>query len=868
MKSKRLLCVVLCIMMVIGIMPVMNLTVSADSTYYVGRWYSAPTYEVTTEYGPSTWSFEESAPSMVKYNENFKKMRFTKPGKVTIVTNWYKTDVIGSTLKPRYGSFENKYEAIMPTAESIDSTSITVESAEFIGGNLFPKFYVRNKGSEYIETTEAYYTSGNVDYYVYDRLPLVVAGKKERVQVKIIPIYGYYFDKNKQYDVTYNGNKYKAYVMEEKDSHDMPINYLIAYVDVTFSGGVICDAFISDLDVPVNGDSVFDKTAYIGDHCDVTQIEYYLDGEDPTVVKYGDELTIRVYVKGDENHTFKEGGTAYWKDAGLFSLPGVKQNTNTGYFDFTFKVNANNAQIINTVVLNVKQPYESQSAQSRELSSATYGVVPYGEAEWTFWSTNMAGFTCDVKAGFKLSDNEEFYVLNPDFAEEGTVYINGVKATRITEDKSNPGVYYAEASLEVVKYGRTVTVGTEQVDISNNFSNYELNRPSASNYVTFFDGNNQYLGSEAKHIGGSGVKYTFDIPENAVYGKLMLWQDNGSIKPLAEPIHVEVPVPPITAYIENEFITVDDGEVVDVSVSASGGKGKYIYQWQYRYYNYDKLDWTSWENVSADGKLGEIFKGDLGANTIQVKGSVNNFSKDELRLRCIVKDSYGYSDVTDNVAKVEVDEIPIEAVISTSAVAVPYGESIDINAIAYYGGGNYTYEWYYTENDTNWFKISLLDGYQNWFEGEKTAKLTIKAPSISGKPEGLKVRCQIKSDNNWTIKTDSCVIAIDKNSFYVDLVQSAYSIKENGLALIMADVKGGQSPYKCEWQFKEHGSAGNWLKAIDYPAVFRNTDSNSIFIGVVADKKTYPNGIDICCIVTDEKGTVRTSSKNTYIRFE
>ena len=320
MKIKRLLSALLCLTLVIGLIPAMSLTASAEiicSSYYVfmnetqnykvGQTASIPASRYTadlasSDYGvQNTYTYSFSDSSMVKVSGE--KVTFVKEGTLTLtVKHKQKFERTGKT------SSHTDTIKINVTSEPIQTTNIKLDSGAFSGGKEFPAFTVVNDENCYVE--EATFYKEMADYYVGDTLPSYRAGTTiNYVSITLKPKTGYFFGwggtndgkshESNVYTVEYKGKKYKPYVV-----HDQINSELHVYVDVTFEEGQIYATTFKDLDAPYHCGPL-DKTVTTNSDVELVSVKYTMFNKELTEFKKGDTVGITVRVKSkDPKNTF------------------------------------------------------------------------------------------------------------------------------------------------------------------------------------------------------------------------------------------------------------------------------------------------------------------------------------------------------------------------------------------------------------------------------------------------------------------------------------------------------------------------------------------------------------------------------------
>ena len=343
----------------------MSITVSSkpDQTCYVGQVINLPQ-------GPSN-SYDDAhdnytiSDTTIAQLQGENKLKFLKSGVVTVTNKWQLWD--GENPTPKTGTIIRTYE--VKNLSAIPSTTIDLDSGAFVGGGVFPKFTVP-VGSEY-KVSSVSFNREMTDYTVGDRLPMYGAGTSVYLEVSVVAEEGYCFDTKKTYTITYKGTEYEATPIKNGNlCTELAVN-----MTVNFIGGQIYNPVITGLETPVHRGTPDTKVS-LGKNCMVTNVTYYDAATDNEIFSYDykDEIYVRVAIQVIDDYIFVEGGEAYWTEADINSLPGVKTSETTGYFDFPYVVGAEKSQIIRNVSLSVETPVAGAAA-SGTLSCNTKGVL-------------------------------------------------------------------------------------------------------------------------------------------------------------------------------------------------------------------------------------------------------------------------------------------------------------------------------------------------------------------------------------------------------------------------------------------------------------------------------------------------------------
>ena len=216
------------------------------------------------------------------------------------------------------------------------------------------------------------------------------------------------------------------------------------------------DIIITGLDAPCHNGAL-DRTFKVTDTAIPVSVSYKMFGRDLGKYAAGDLIGVEVRVRSADGSHFVDGCRAYWSETGLWSQPLTKVSKTEAVYTFPYTVQARPDQIIDTVTLEVNEPVIG--ARPDEMNA--YSMTPGIEVTALTWDPSPAKFeeasAYTAKVKFCLAD--EAHVFADDFAQSGTVLINGkpaalaaVKAIGTGKDKFAP-VYYT-ASLQIpARYG-------------------------------------------------------------------------------------------------------------------------------------------------------------------------------------------------------------------------------------------------------------------------------------------------------------------------------------------------------------------------------------------------------------------------------
>lgn len=527
MKIKRLLSTLICLILVIGLIPVMSLTASAAMTACVGDVITLPESNVENSYGPAIDEYSISDETVAEFVGS-NQIRFLKTGTVTVSGKYKLWD--GQNPRPLTGTFYNETYTVTYPAPIQDLT-IKLDSGAFSGGKEFPAFSVPNDSNYYVE--EATFYKEMVDYYVGDTLPSYRAGTTiSNVIVTLKPKNGYAFAfagshdekfyESAIYTVEYKGKTYKPYVR-----NDYVKNEMLVYLDVTFEEGEIYATTIRDLDAPYHYGPL-DKSVTTHDDVELVSVKYTMFGKELDHYEKGDTVGITVRLKSkDTKNTFNENGYAYWLEQKLNSTSTKLISDTEVEYTFTYKVDALPEQVINFVSFAIEPPIIG-ATPATIANSYHAGIIP-GTLEWTPADSKFKDGEYTAKIKFTKEDE---FVFCDDFENKGLVFINGELAEIIVEETESEGIkdkfkainYYAQITMKAYGSGLSITT-TDESCIARPYIGPDDLDKEVMLYMAFFDSNGRMIKTAyAEKINTSNPPTVARLlTDDTAYCTAMLW---------------------------------------------------------------------------------------------------------------------------------------------------------------------------------------------------------------------------------------------------------------------------------------------------------------------------------------------------------
>lgn len=160
------------------------------------------------------------------------------------------------------------------------------------------------------------------------------------------------------------------------------------------------------------------------------------------------------------------------------------------------------------------------------------------------------------------------------------------------------------------------------------------------------------------------------------------------------------------------------------------------------------------------------------------------------------------------------------------------------------GRSPYSYQWYLSEDGTNWLPIVNNSKYS----GVNTAALTIKADDSDSGGKRPVYRCVIADTSHKSVTTTIVKVDEEKSALTItEQPQSAEAVQDEWVTFTTA-AAGGRAPYTYQWQMNQ---GGGW-ETIGSNAYFQDVASASLKARITGQDLYY--GIQYRCVVTDADG--------------
>ncbi len=256
--------------------------------------------------------------------------------------------------------------------------------------------------------------------------------------------------------------------------------------------------------------------------------------------------------------------------------------------------------------------------------------------------------------------------------------------------------------------------------------------------------------------------------------------------------------------------SIDLGETVDITADAKGGTENYEYEIVYK--TTDALGWETLQDYSANSSI----------NFKPVK--VGRYD-----IRVNVRDDNGTIATKD--FSLEVNMTALENLSSLSAENITLGDTVNINAAAKGGTGEYKYQIVYKKNSAE--KWSTIQAYN------VNSAVTFKLSSAGTYDVCVKVK---DTSNTEVKKFFTLYVADNKLKNYSTI--SASSIELGESVIVNAKATGSTGFYQYAFYYKKAADT-KWTTKQGFKA-------NSIVTIKPSKATTY----DICVKIKDNKGTV------------
>ncbi|MBQ8263426.1 MAG: S-layer homology domain-containing protein [Oscillospiraceae bacterium] len=373
-SSKRIISFALCLVILIGFVPCLELQAEAAKICYVGDTIvpfnnRSERCNCSNDYCDLD-KYVYSDESMIEWKSG--KMIAAKAGTLEITAKCEGRNAGNSYDDVRYHT-GNTVTIIIKERTVICDTVELYHDAPFCGGGIFPEIYAASDA--HLTVTEANIYKEMTNYYPGDKLPSYSAGAELLCVIDLVAERGYTFPNVSGAQKCYvNGKEAKIYYNGEKAS---------IYYDVVLESGTIGGIRVTNLRLPTHGKYI-DREVTVSSSCTWNGIEYTLNGVKQEHFKFGDEIQIRVRVKCGENDSFKEGYTSYvLDDEGNIMLKSNKIeiiSDHQAVYVFDYTVGATEDQYINKVGARLPLPVlgEPQSP----IAVQDVGYYSAGSVNW------------------------------------------------------------------------------------------------------------------------------------------------------------------------------------------------------------------------------------------------------------------------------------------------------------------------------------------------------------------------------------------------------------------------------------------------------------------------------------------------------
>lgn len=256
----------------------------------------------------------------------------------------------------------------------------------------------------------------------------------------------------------------------------------------------------------------------------------------------------------------------------------------------------------------------------------------------------------------------------------------------------------------------------------------------------------------------------------------------------------------LSASISGGGVTTYSGGSMTLTANPSGGDGNYTYQWQF---SQNGTSWTT--TLNATNK------------TFSVYCSNNQFTT-KTYYRVIVN-SDGQTLTTDYVT-ITWRPVLFAGTINGGNSETYSGGSVTLTANPSGGNNSYTYQWYYSDNNSTWIKISGATGKTY------SASATNSGASIIHKYYHVVVKGdnQTKTSGSVTVSYRPALVAGGVSGGG----QTTYS---GGSVTLTANPSGGNSSYTYQWEVSDNNSSWSNISGATsktYAASATNSGSSNI----------------------------------------
>ncbi len=265
-----------------------------------------------------------------------------------------------------------------------------------------------------------------------------------------------------------------------------------------------------------------------------------------------------------------------------------------------------------------------------------------------------------------------------------------------------------------------------------------------------------------------------------------------------------------------ENVFAFEGTTSEFTVKTTGDG--LTYQWQFK--DSTAKDWTNAEELNG-----------YDTDTLQVNAET---AYDGYEFRCIVKDKYDNTEITEPAELTVLYVVKIEA--QPESVSVARGATAEFTVEA--TGDGLTYQWQVKRaGDENWITTKAFTGYN-------TAAMQVGA--VGGR-NGYEYRCIIKDKYGNTTTSEAGKLTVFSGPMIVAQPENVSTVK-GSTAEFTVEATGDRLTY--QWQVKRAGNE-NWITT----KAFTGYNTATMLVGAVGGR----NGYEYRCIIKDKYGNTTTS---------
>jgi len=308
------------------------------------------------------------------------------------------------------------------------------------------------------------------------------------------------------------------------------------------------------------------------------------------------------------------------------------------------------------------------------------------------------------------------------------------------------------------------------------------------------------------------------------------------------------PQSPITVSVSGTQFSYLEGGYVSVKVEATGGTTPY---YSYRWYREVDGKWVYLAGGSIHPTKGYDPTFVMYKDYIKTPGET-------FRIKCVVKDSEGYTGESDIVTITTSDFALEKGLAEKTEVAL--GDNVQLSVKASGGKEPYKYEWYIAEyiQSTMSYTMTPLK-----YDGD-TANITVTSNHL---PKSINMitsySCVITDAEGSKAQTSTTIVDVTPKNTELSIAVQPYRVSKPAYGATMKfniEVMGGKELYTYEWFYDTRGKGGTTTTSLnDYPQTQVRRYKSELDITVREDNPIL--GKEIYCVVTDANGTKVTSEK-------